>query len=153
MLVAIFIFFVLVGLFAFSIIYSNVQKQANAAAEARTYSLITSIADSPELNCVGSRTNCIDSDKLLALGSNKNYQNYWPFSSLMVIKITNKTEEKMINCNTANYPNCDKFVVYDKKVKNENKISSFAALCRSEYEEGVYEKCEIAKIIAGIEIK
>ncbi len=65
-----------------------------------------------------------------------------------------KTEDELIKCNFANYPDCDILIIYDKKEKNERAISSFTALCRKDYENGyTYDKCEIAKIIAGTKLK
>ena len=50
--------------------------------------------------------------------------------------------------------NCDIFNVYDRNVSNERAIASFVAFCRKEYENTyTYDKCEIAKIIAGTELK
>ena len=155
MLVAVVLFFILVGLFALSIFYSNLLKEATEIAESRTVSAITNLADSPEFSCTGSKSNCIDADKLIVLIDKKEYKSFWPFSSLNVIKLDSfdKNKVEMIKCNSFNYPDCDMFVVYDRNVKNERKISSYVALCRTEYENGSpYEKCEIAKLIAGTEI-
>jgi hypothetical protein len=60
----------------------------------------------------------------------------------------------MIDCNTTNYPNCDLFLIYDKEEPNERAISSYVALCRKEYENTyTYDKCEIAKLVAGTKIR
>jgi len=154
MIVAVVIFFVLVGLFALSVMYSNLHKEANEIAEAKTLSAITNLADSPEFTC--GEINCVDEDKLMALTGKKNYENFWEFSSLAVIKNLgfNKSESEMVKCTLFNYPNCDKIEIYDKKISNEKKISNFVALCRKEYENDyVYNKCEIARLVAGYEIK
>jgi len=155
MIVAVFLFFILIGLFVLSIFYINIQKQATIISEAQTLSSITNLAGAPELICVNNKVNCVDSDKLMALTNNKNYKNYWAFSSLRVVKLSgfSKSEDEMERCSLGNYPNCDMFIVYDKNVGNEKLISSFVALCRNEYEEGNYDKCEIAKLIAGSEVK
>jgi len=151
MLLGVVLFFILVGLFALTLLYSNVQKEARIIAETKTLSSITNLADSPEFACVG-KSNCVDFDKALALSTNKNYQNFWPFSSLAVLKI-NPQNNSIVDCNLANYPNCDKLVVYDKNVKQEKVIASFVAICRTENEEGIYEKCELGKFLAGVELK
>jgi len=154
MIVAIVIFFVLVGLFAFSIIYSNLHKQATEITESRTLSAITNLADSPEFSC--GKPNCVDADKLMALIGKKNYENFWAFSSLSVVASSgfDKSETEMIKCTLSNYPNCDEFVVYNKNIANEKRISNFVALCRKEYENDyTYDKCEIAKLVAGSERK
>ena len=154
MIVAVIIFFVLVGLFAFSIIYSNLHKQATEITEGRTLSAITNLADSPEFTC--GEPNCVDADKLMGLIGKKNYEKYWSFSSLSVVKSSgfNKSETEMIKCSLSNYPDCDEFVVYNRGVVNEKKISNFVALCRKEYENDyTYDKCGIAKLVAGSERK
>ena len=152
-LVAIVLFFILVGLFIFSIVFSNLSKSATAIAEDRTLSSITNLADSPEFSC--GEPNCVDSDKLMALMQNSRYENFWPFSSLRVVKSSGfgKAEDEMIKCTTTNYPDCDIFEVYDKNVANERAISNFVALCRVELEnEFNYKKCEIAKLVAGTKL-
>ncbi len=154
MIVAVVIFFVLVGLFAFSIINSSLHSTATQIAENKALSAITNLADSPEFSC--GKPNCVDADKLMALIGKKNYKKFWDFSSLTIVKSSgfNKSESEMVLCSLLNYPNCDKFEIYDKKVLNEKKISNFVALCGKENEnEQTYDKCEIAKLIAGSERK
>ena len=157
MLLAVFFFFILAGLFIFSFLYSNLYKEATRAAEEKTYSSITNLADSPEFSCGG--INCVDADKLMALikynSERQTYNDFWQFSSLAVVKSSgfNKKWNELIECNSANYPNCEKFVVYDKNTTNERVISSYVALCRKEIEETyTYDKCEIAKLFAGTKI-
>lgn len=150
MIVAVVIFFILVGLFVFSIIYSNLHKQATEITETRTLSAITNLADSPEFSC--GKPNCVDSDKLMALIGKKNYEKFWDFSSLSVLKYSgfNKNKSELIKCSLSNYPNCDLIEVYDKKISNYKNIDNFVALCRKEYENDfTYNKCEIAKLVAG----
>ncbi len=159
MLVAVVLFIILVGLFALSIFYTNLYKRANEIAEERTLSAITNLADSPEFSCTGTRSNCVDADKVIALMNNKNYKNFWEFSSLRILKqnIFNKTKDEWVECSQSNYPDCDVFTIYTKEDKNiecETIFDSFIALCRKEQESGVtYEKCEIAKFWAGAEVK
>ncbi len=160
MLVFVFLFFALAGLFALTIFSGNIKQEALKIAEMRTLTSITNLADSPEFYCVVSKSNCIDADKLISLAKNKtNYLIFWPFSSLKVVKMQafDKKESEMIECNWANYPDCEIFVIYkkeNKNIKNERLMSSYVSLCRKEYENGyTYDKCEIAKIVAGTEIK
>lgn len=159
MLVFVFLFFTLAGLFAVSVYSRGIKQAANNIAEEKTLSSITNLADSPEFYCVVSKSNCIDSDKLIALINKTDYRNFWSFSSLKVVKFNafNKKEENMVKCNWANYPDCDIFIVYDKKdkgIENERAVSSYVALCRKEYEKGyTYDRCEVAKLVAGTEIK
>ncbi len=154
MIVGVIIFFVLVGLFGFSILYNSLSDAANEISETRTFSAITNIADSPEFSC--GEPNCVDSDKVMALAGKKNYENFWDFSHLRILKSSgfNKSETEMIKCSLSNYPNCDLIEVYEGNIENYRAISSFVSLCRKEYEnEYTYNKCEIAKLIAGYEVK
>ena len=156
MLLGVFLFFTLVGVFALTIFYSGLQDEATRIAEERTLSAISSIADTPELNCIAAKSNCVDGDKLIALTNTTLYGNFWPFSSLKVIKYSGfeKNESELTVCTFANYPDCDLFIVYDKKIRNERAIASFVAFCRKEYENGyIYDRCELAKIIGGTELK
>jgi len=155
MLMAVVLFFVLVGIFVVSIVYINLYDQANIIAEEKTLSALINLADSPEFNCVTTKSNCVDADKLISILDEESYKDFWTFSSLKVIrfKAFDKSEEEMAECTFANYPDCDIFVVYDNQVKNEKVISSYIALCRKEYENyNTYDKCEIARLVAGTEI-
>jgi hypothetical protein len=155
MLVALIFFFILVSLFAFSLLYSGIEKDANLAREKSSITLLRTISESPELKCIGSKPNCVDPDKALIISKKPGYSNYWGFSSLKIMKYSsfNKSENQIIECNLNNYPNCDFININDKKIKNEKQISTFISLCYNEYDNGYYEKCEVAKIIAGVEIK
>ena len=161
MLLAVFLFFTLVGLFILSIVFTGINDAAIRIAEERTFSSVISLSDTPELSCVIAKSNCIDGDKLISLVGTTTYQNFWAFSSLKVIAFSGfeKDEDELIKCTVANYPNCDLYDVYDKNVENERAISSFVLLCRKEFyatesNRGyTYDKCEIAKIIAGTKFK
>lgn len=108
MLIGVFLFFVLVGLLMLSIFYQNLKKESIQIKESRTLSLITSLADSPEFSCVSSKSNCVDADKVISLVNKTSYGNFWPFTSLKVVRSRafNKKESDMIQCNMANYNEC-----------------------------------------------
>ena len=126
MLVAVFLFFILVGLFAVSIIYKNIYQSAAEEAEEQAYASIFNLAESAEFTCGSSRPNCIDADKLIVLTDKSDiYEKFWPkFSTLKVISENglNKGEgENLIECNLlGNYNSmgCDEFIVFDKNVKS-----------------------------------
>ncbi len=150
MIIAVFLFFALVGLFVVSLMYSNLHESANQRAEERTRTGLSIIAETPEFSC--GKPNCIDADKLLVMMNRKNYSDFYFYSSLEVIKTGNQSQ--LIDCNRANYPDCDRFLVFDKNKASIKKVSNYVALCRKELEnEYTYDKCEIAKVIAGIEVK
>jgi hypothetical protein len=153
-LIAIIFVFVLVGLFAFSIFYSDLHKQATQIANDNAVSSLINLANSAEFICDGFKTNCVDSDKALVLMYKSEYKNFWPFNSLYIIKESgfNKSKMNLIRCNILNYPSCDILVFFEGVGGNEKLISSFISLCRTEYENGYYEKCEVAKFVAGTKI-
>jgi hypothetical protein len=157
MLVAVLLFFVLAGLFALSIFNLSISKDASAIEREKILFSVTNLADTPEFTCGESRHNCIDADKLIVLLNRNSYKNFWQFSSLKVVKITalSKPETKWVKCNLANYPDCDYFLVYDKKITNEKPpVSSFVSLCRQQVENNYpYNepgKCEMAMLVAGV---
>jgi hypothetical protein len=158
MLVAVVLFFVLIGLFVMSIVFTGLEDEATRLAEEKTLAAVTSLADTPELSCIAAKSNCIDGDKLISLINlnNSAYDKFWPFSSLRVIKLNGfgKEDNELIKCTYANYPDCELFEIYDKEVDNERVVGSFVALCRKDFEnERTFDKCEVAKIIAGTEFK
>lgn len=155
MLVAVVLFFLLAGLFVFSIFYSNLKKSADIKAEENTLAILDSAIKSPELSCIDSSPDCIDSDKAIFLAGNLKYADLWKLTSLRIMKVSsfNKSESSIIYCTKLNYPKCDAFLMFDKKIQNERMISGFAALCRSERDnDRSYMKCEVAKVVAGLKI-
>jgi len=156
MLVALILFFILVGLFALSIWSKNITESATELAEEKTLSAISNLAGTAEFICPETKSNCIDADKVMALIGKKNYDNFWPFTSLKIIRYSgfDKNEDEMTSCNLGNYPDCDVIEIYDKRIASEKVINSFVALCRQEYENSEpYIRCEIAKFLAGSERK
>ena len=53
MLVAIILFFILVGLFAVSIVFKNIQESSQEIKEEKTLSVIENLAGTAEFSCVG----------------------------------------------------------------------------------------------------
>jgi hypothetical protein len=159
MLVAVVFLFVVIGLFGLAIFQESMYEEFNSINEQRTYAAVNNLADSPELYCVSSRSNCIDADKLISLINKSDYINYYPFSSLKVVKMSGfeKSYEEMALCNFFNYPDCELFIIFEKEDKgivSENVKSTFVSLCYKEYDIATgytYDKCEIAKILAGSE--
>lgn len=156
MLVAVIFLFVITGLFFVTILFSQIKQEANRIYLERTTSSIKNLANSPEFYCTFSRPNCVDLDKAMALTLNKNYEKFWQFSRLEILKSEafKKDENKIIDCTLENYPNCDRILIFKKPVKNKISISSYIAVCRNEFENNYnYQKCEIAKMIAETPLK
>jgi hypothetical protein len=156
MLVGVILFFVFVGLFGFAILFNMLRTDAQQTAENNALLAVKNLAGSPEFYCASSKTNCIDADKVMALSNNQNYDKFYSFSRLEIIKSSafKKNRKDMVKCTMANYPNCEEIVVYDKNVDFEKSVSSYVALCRVEIEYGAnYQKCELAKLVVATEDK
>ncbi len=152
MLIAITLFFVLVGLFMLSTMFSGLKKNAAALEETDAAETVTKLANSPEFSCGaaygGQKVNCIDQDKIMGLiKNNELYGNFWNVKSLEIRKLYPEGEE--VICNSQNYPDCNFFKIYSEGGVSGDK-SSFATLCRKEFANGAsYDKCEIGKIFIG----
>ena len=68
-------------------------------------------------------------------------------------RVENSSAASLSSCASEASNDCDVFILFDKN-KSERTTASFVALCRKESEgNSVYDKCEVAKIIAGVEVK
>ena len=151
MLLAVFLFFLLAGMFYMLIKLKGLHSQATELEENKAVLMAGFISGSTEFACAGKEF-CIDTDKLLVLKNRSVYGDLWPVSSITVRKIYPKTQTK--ECTLGNYPDCNQFMIYSKKTNNTSSIASFVALCRHE-KSGDYlqEICEMGKISIGYEIK
>jgi len=146
-LVAIMIFFAMVGLFYFSIKIADLKGSAQDLREDKVRETVRKMAGSPEFAWTASDcASCIDLDKVLALKERKVYEDFWDFSFLQISRVYPSEGEE---CTKLNYPRCGTITIIDKK---ENTIahSAFVSLCRFDGVEE-YSKCELGKIILGFE--
>ena len=82
MLMAVTLFFVLVGMFVLVWKFSGLKESAVALEEKNTMLLVTKLANSPELSCGNSfgsnKINCVDLDKAIVLkDSATKYSEFW----------------------------------------------------------------------------
>lgn len=150
MLVAVVLFFILVGLFWLTLQYRNLQSQAGELERNKAALMAEFLSDSTEFSC-GSY--CIDTDRLLVLQNNSVYREFWPVSYIRVRKIYPVQPEK--ECNIENYPDCNVFNVYENKnIESSSAIGSFVSLCRYE-RVGDYplRVCDLGRILIGYELK
>lgn len=150
MLIAVTLFFVLIGLFLLVISFSGIKKSATELCEKNALGLSTKLANSPEFSCGNSfgtgRTNCVDADKVMALKENiERYGDFWDVTNIEIRRIFPSQDDK--TCNRGNYPDCNLI-----KVRSSDEegiyISNFISLCRKEtYEGRSYDKCELGKIM------
>lgn len=150
MLIAVMVFFGLVALLIITVKFSGLKEQAVILAEENAMLLVSKLANSPEFSCGnafgGSRTVCIDFDKVMALKSEgEKYKDFWKVSKLEIVKIYPKSSEE---CALETYPDCGKItIIQGSGISTEN----FAALCRNEFDGENYDKCELAKILVSYE--
>lgn len=154
MLIAVTLFFVLVGMFVLVIKFSGLKESAAELCEENAMLLVTKLSNSPEFSCGevfgSSRTNCIDADKVMILRENiGKYTDFWGVSNIEIRKIYPKDTEKI--CNLGNYPDCNVIRLRSKDIAGDY-LSNFVSLCRKESFEGVtYDKCELATVMVSYE--
>ena len=150
MLIAVTLFFVLVGLFFLRISFSELRTSAELIEEKNALLLVSKLANSPEFSCEnafgGIKMNCVDSDKAMALKNNINrYSGFWGLSGIELRKIYPSGE--LVECGSSNYPDCNYIRILSASNSGVG-ISNFVALCRiEEVENSIQERCELAKII------
>jgi len=153
MLLAITLFFVLVGLFILVFRMGGLRETATILEEDNAMLLVSKLANSPEFSCGDafgtSKVDCVDADKVMALKENINvYEGFWGVSSIEIRKIYPKSETD-IECNLLTYPDCN--LIQIKKGTGYS-VSNFVSLCRKETFEGSpYNKCELAKLMVSYE--
>lgn len=155
MLLAVVLFFVLVGLFWLMFQSKDLKKESTYLKENQAAIMAGFISQSSEFACAGeSGAYCIDADRMIVLENKTAYKEYWPVSYIKIIKVYPKQEKEII-CNRINYPDCNVFNVYEnKKIESRSFIGSFAALCRNDKVEGYAVKiCELGKINIGYEVR
>jgi len=142
MLIAVTLFFVLVGLFFVVFKFSGLKETATALEEKNAMLLVAKLANSPEFSCGraywNEKASCVDADKVMMLDAGK-YSNFWGISNLKIRKVDGMDE---ILCSTGNYPNCN-LIEFNLGGAGGFSVSNFVSLCRKEVLEGdVYDKCE-----------
>lgn len=152
MLIAVIMFFALVGIFVLSFKFSNLKESAAALEEENAKLLVSKIANSPEFSCenaFGNKIDCIDADKAMMLKNKlKEYKDFWGVSNIEILKIFPEGE---VICTSQNYPECNR-IIFDLEKTTGTYVSNFVSLCRKESFKGsVYDKCELAKIMVSYE--
>jgi hypothetical protein len=151
MLIALAIFFIMVGLFVVSYSFSGLKEAKEDLLEKNAIRLVSKLANSPEFSCENAfgrdRVSCIDVDKVMSLKLvSAEYQNFWGVSNIEIRK-TYPEGSSEIECTSLNYPNCG-YVKIISKNSGGFDYSTFVSLCRkADFFGTFYDKCEMGKLI------
>ncbi len=151
MIVAVFFFFILVGLFFIKVQFSGIQKSAEELEKKQAVSALGVISNMQELNCNSRESLCLDKDKLKIMSGElkESYKLFWPIASIKVY-LLDTTSTNIIQCPALN---CNYFEIFDNEQTNSEEYSTYVSVCEKVRESGyVYNNCEIAKLVVGRKI-
>jgi len=128
MIIAVFFFFVLVGLFLLNVSFKDLKKNAGQLYQDQAISSLGVIADMPELNFNSQESLTLDEDKLNIMSGNfgASYDGFWPVASVKVYKVYPRFK-KIIKCPAQN---CNYFDVYDNGQKDIREYSTYVSICK-----------------------
>jgi len=150
MLVFVFIFFSLVGLFFLQINLGSLRSSAIEFERKQVLSALLSWSELPELSCADGRSNCIDEDKIYILGLEKYtrvYSSFWPVSSIKVY-LVNTNATSLVRCPQVD---CNYYLVYDSGQESLVEYAGYVSVCRTERRENlIMRSCEMGKLAVGV---
>ncbi|MCK5345416.1 MAG: hypothetical protein KAR20_18530 [Candidatus Heimdallarchaeota archaeon] len=149
MILAVFLFFILVGLFFLGVQFKDVKRSVVQLQTEQAISSLRVIADMPELNYESRESLSLDEDKLRIMSGNfgNYYSEFWPVASVKVYKLYPKFDE-LVECPALD---CNYFKIYDNKQESVKTYSTYVSICKKIKETGyVYDKCEIGKLVVGV---
>lgn len=151
MLVAVFIFFILVALFFLQLYLGDIRYSAEQLEREQVLSALVSWSELPEFSCSDRSSSCIDEDKLYVLSSldyNKLYSSFWPVSSIRVYKVNSNFSSGEIKCPGTN---CNYFDIYDSGSESNQMYAAYVSLCKKNRLEGeLVTSCELATLSIGV---
>lgn len=144
-LVAIFIFFVLIGLFFVYIQLSSINGSAEDLRSKAALEKARNIVNTPEFAWgIEDCSSCLDLDKILILKDRVSYKGFWDLSLLKIKRVYPEGEGE---CTKQNYPDCGEITIIDSENVPASR-SAFVSLCRYDLN-GDYFKCELGKVIVA----
>ena len=149
MIVAVFFFFILVGLFFLGIVFRDVKGGAEDLQRAQAISSLGVIADMPELNYDSSWSMSLDEDKLRIMSGEfgGGYNSFWPVAFIGVYKVYPRFDE-VVECPGVG---CNYYSIYDSGQSNVKTYSAYVSICKKVRESGsTYDECEIGKLVLGV---
>ncbi len=149
MIVAVFFFFVLVGLFFLGIMFKDIGGSAERLQREQAISSLRVIADMSELNYDSSWSMSLDEDKLRIMSGDfgEAYDLFWPVASVEVFKVYPRFDE-VKECPGIG---CNYYGVYDNGQSDVKTYSTYVAICEKVRESGsTYDDCEVGKLVVGV---
>lgn len=149
MIIALFFFFTLVGLFFLNIAFKDIDKRLGSLQKEQAISSLRVIANMPEISCSSKESICLDEDKLRIMSGKfgRYYNSFWPVASVRVYKV-HPSNGLIIKCPAVN---CNYFEIFDNGQKSKTEYSTFVSICKQIKKNNyVSEKCEIAKLVLGV---
>ena len=147
MIIGIFIFFVLVGLFVLNIQLRGMQGTVDNLKQAEAINALGTITSMTELSCASGNSFCVDGDKLEVMSKRKDYADVWPIASLEVYKI-HPSFSKVVTCPGVD---CNYYKVFNNGQNSTQKVSAYVSLCYQRMKDlQKYDDCEIAKVLVGV---
>jgi hypothetical protein len=156
MILAVTVFFVLVGVLVLSIMLSGIKETAKSLSEESSMMLVSKLANSPEFTCGGAftaKTNCIDLEKVILLNGNQDYRDFWGVAKIEIRRIY--PDKGDVICNAGNLDNCGIIEVLSKDVKTLPYSSNFVSLCIKDSSASgiIYDRCEVGLLMISAEDK
>jgi len=147
MIVAVFFFFILVGLFFLGIVFKDVKGVAEGLQREQAISSLKVIADMPELNYDSSWSMTLDEDKLRIMSGDfgEAYDLFWPVASVEVYKVYPRFDE-VKECPGVG---CNYYSIYDGGQESVSSVSAYVSICEK-VRNMADGKCEIGKLVVGI---
>ena len=147
MILGVFIFFILVGLFVLNVQLRGIRGTAEELREAETINSLKVITTMTELSCPSSSYFCLDGNKLEVMAKRRDYADLWPIASLEVYKIY-PSFSSVVSCPGVD---CNYYKVFDNGQNQTQKVSTYVSLCYQRMKDfQQYEECEIAKVLVGV---
>lgn len=154
MIIAVFIFFTLVGLFFLQLSLGGIKSSAQQLEREQMIASLISLTGLPEVSCSDKTSNCVDEDKIYILGDeayNQIYKDFWPIAEIRVYRInSNFSDYGEIKCPQSN---CNYYEVYDSGQKAVQRQSTYVSICRtSRKDKSVFQECELGLLSIGMKI-
>lgn len=147
-LVALMIFFAMVGMIYFSINVVGLREKVQELRDKEARESIKKISGMAEFTFTPTTdcTSCIDLDKVIFMKSNRAYEELWSFDYLVIEILDSKLPNQ--ECTAANYPDCNKVTLIKKTGDFGAASGAFVALARWDPNIGWF-RYELGKIYAS----